>query len=197
MASVRIALFATAALALAGCGQKEAAKAPADSAAAPAAATAAVGPATPPARKPGLWTQTVSMGDFNQTTRLCLDETTDKSMSLWGAQMSKDMCETNETTRGLDGSYRFNSVCDMGSGGTSRTSGVASGDFQTSYKVDAETTTEGASAPQMNGTRKMAINAAWQGPCPEGFKPGDMELPGGMKMNLTDLSGPMKAAGAQ
>lgn len=189
MATVRFALLATAALVLTACGQKETAKAPGDAAGAPApAASAAVaGPATPPPRKPGLWTQTVSMGDFNQTTRLCLDETTDKAMSIWGAQMSKDMCEKNEMTRGLDGSWRFTSVCDMGSGGKSTTSGLASGDFNTKYKVEAETTTEGASAPQMNGARKMVLEATWQGPCPEGFKPGDMELPGGMKMNLTDL----------
>ena len=190
MASFRIALFAATALALAACGQKDTAEAPAAADAAVSTAAQATGgaAATPPPRKPGLWTQTVSMGDFNQTTRLCLDAATDKSMSLWGSQMTKDMCEKNEMSRGLDGSWRFSSVCDMGSGGKSTSTGVATGDFSSKYRVDAETTTEGASAPQMNGARKMTIEATWQGPCPEGFKPGDMELPGGMKMNIAEIS---------
>lgn len=197
MAAVRTALLATAALALAACGQKDTAKAPAaGDAAAPATATAAAsGSVAPPARKPGLWLQKVSMGDFSQSTRLCLDEATDKSMSVWGAQATQEMCSQTQMSRGLDGAITFNSTCDMGSGGKSTSTGVIKGDFNSKYTVEAETTTEGASAPQMNGARKMVLEATWQGPCPADFKPGDMEL-NGMKMNIVEMS-KMKNAGAQ
>lgn len=188
--AARIALFAAIALALAACGQKDTAKAPAaGDTAAPASATAqASGPVAMPTRKPGLWLQTVSMGDFKQSTRLCLDAATDKSMSLWGAQATQEMCSQTQMSRGLDGSISFSSTCDMGSGGKSTSKGVVKGDFNSKYTVEADTTTEGASAPQMNGSRKMTLEAAWQGPCPADFKPGDMELPGGMKMNVAELS---------
>jgi hypothetical protein len=41
----------------------------------------------------------------------------------------------------------------------------------------------------MNGSHKMVLDAVWQGPCPAGFKPGDMELPGGMKINVLEMAG--------
>jgi hypothetical protein len=31
------------------------------------------------------------------------------------------------------------------------------------------------------------IEAAWQGACPSDFKPGDMEIPGGVRINLLDM----------
>lgn len=195
MSPARAALFACATLSLAACGQKEEAAATGGDAAAPAAAVAQAGPVTPPSRKPGLWTQTISMGDFSQTTRICLDEAVEKQVSLWGAQAGEEMCQKNEVTRGPGGGYSFTSSCDMGTGGRTTTTGTATGDFSSKYRVEAQTTTEGASAPQMNGTRAMVVEAAWQGPCPADFKPGDMELPGGMKMNLAAMAG--AAAGAQ
>nr|QQZ49522.1 hypothetical protein JKL49_21540 [Phenylobacterium glaciei] len=45
----------------------------------------------------------------------------------------------------------------------------------------------------MNGPHKITVEAAWQGACPEGYKPGDMSLPGGIKINILDLPVPGKA----
>lgn len=179
----RLALPAIALLALAACS-KEAEKAPA--AAPPAAKPAFVPSQTPPKRKPGLWEQRVSNGDFVQVSRICLDGATDEKLSWWGTQATKDICEKNITAKTTDGGWRFSSVCDMGSGGKTTTSGVAQGDFNAHYQIQAESSTEGAAAPQMNGTRKMTIDAAWQGPCPNDMKGGDMQLPGGVKINLLD-----------
>lgn len=176
-------------LALSACG-KGGDKTPAAGDAAKPASTAA-GPVAPPHRKPGLWTQTVAMGDFTQTTRLCLDDAVEAKVSLWGAQTSKEMCSRNETHRSLNGSWTFSAVCDMGSGGVTTTTGTATGDFGAKYRIEAVSTTTGASAPQMNGEHKMVVDAAWSGPCPDGFKAGDMELPGGMKINIAQM-GAMK-----
>ena len=59
--------------------------------------------------------------------------------------------------------------------------------------ITGESSTVGAEAPQMNGTRAVNIEAVWQGACPEGFRPGDLELPGGMRVNLLDMAGAAEA----
>ena len=170
-------------LGLSACNQK--AEAPAE-----AAAGDFVPSQTPPKRKPGLWEQRVSTGDFVQVTRICLDETTDAKISFWGAQSTRDLCEKNIFSSRVAGGYQFSSVCDMGTGGKTTTSGVATGDFNSKYLIQAESSTVGAAAPQMNGLHKLTVEAAWQGACPAGFKPGDMSLPGGMKINLLDMTTP-------
>lgn len=192
---VRRALTMTVALlALAACGKKED-KTAAVGDAAPAAATApAPGPAATPRRKPGLWTQTVSMEGFSQITRICLDEATEAKLSVVGGQMSQEACSQTTMTPKLGGGWSFSSTCDMGSGGKTTTTGVITGDFGSKYRMEADTTTEGAGAPQMNGARKMVMEAAWQGPCPADFKPGDMEMPNGMKMNMLAMGGAAAAA---
>ena len=102
---------------------------------------------TPPKRKPGLWEQRVSTGDYVQVTRICLDEAVEAKVSLWGAQATRDMCEKNLFTAQVGGGYRFSSVCDMGSGGKTTTSGLATGDFNSKYLIQAESSTVGAAAP--------------------------------------------------
>jgi hypothetical protein len=190
---LRTMALTAAALALAACGQK-AETAKGAEGASPASAAAPAVPAGPPARKPGLWVQTISTGDMTQTTRICLDEATDKAMSLVGSQMSDEICSKHEVTP-VAGGYRFSSVCAAGDGtGTTTTEGSATGDFNSKYKVEAQSTITGANAPQMNGARKMTVEAEWQGPCPADFKPGDMELPGGMKMNIAAMAGAAKGA---
>jgi hypothetical protein len=186
------ALVLTLALA-AGCQKKPAGEKAAEAGKAGADASATVpgpaaGLATPPRRKPGLWKQSVTMGQAAQITRLCLDAATEAKISMWGAQATKEMCKTNQMSRQLDGSWKFVSECDMGGGGRITTTGVATGDFGSSYQMTADSVTTGASSPQMNGAHKMVIQATWEGPCPAGFKPGDMELPGGMKINMLDMA---------
>ena len=122
-----------------------------------------------------------------QISRICLDAATDARMSLWGAQATKDLCGGNTMTPLPGGGWSFSSTCDMGTGGKTTTSGTATGDFNVKYLVQAKSVTEGAAAPQMNGPHTVNIEAAWQGPCPAGTKPGDMTLPGGIKVNLLDL----------
>ena len=180
-----LALPLTLALALSACSKS------ADKAEAPPqkpAETPFAPSQTPPKRKAGLWEQRVSNGDFVQVTRVCLDPVTETRLSWWGAQATQDICEKNIVSRLTDGGWRFSSVCDMGTGGRTTTSGVARGDFDAHYQIQAESSTVGAAAPHMNGTRKMVIDAAWQGPCPAGMRPGDMSLPGGVKINLLDAT---------
>jgi hypothetical protein len=181
-----IGIAAVALLALAGCQKKPetAATGTATTATAPAAPA---GPLTPPPRKPGLWTQTVSTADMQQTTKLCLDEATDKQMAWWGSQAAKTTCPDQTITQHMGGGWDFHSVCKSAAGGTTTSSGTATGDFGSHYKVEATSTTTGGPMPEANGEHKIAIEATWQGPCPAGMRPGDMEMPGGMRINMNDM----------
>lgn len=176
------------ALALAACGRRDdASEAPPAPAAAPSE-PAAPPPAATARRKPGLWEQSVSIAgiDYAQTTRLCLDPATDEKLSWWGGQTANAQCSKSLALRQTDGAWRFSTVCDMGSGGKVTTSGVATGDFNSHYEVQAESSTQGAALEQMNGARKMTIVADWRGACPDGMKGGEVLLPGGLRMNLLD-----------
>jgi hypothetical protein len=181
-----IGISAVALLALTACQKKT--ETAATGAAAPAAATAPqapAGPLKPPPRKPGLWAQTVSMAQMTQTTKICLDADTDRKMAWWGSQAAKSTCPEQSITQRLGGGWDFHSVC-KSEAGTTVSSGTASGDFNSHYRVDMTSTTTGGPMPQANGEHKIAIEATWQGPCPAGMKAGDMEMPGGMRINMND-----------
>ena len=147
-----------------------------------------VSPAALPTRKPGLWQQIVSTGGMNQESHICIDPTVEAKISVWGAQAGKKLCDTSQITPIPGGGWQFSSSCDMGTGGKIVSAGKITGDFTTNYMVATESTTQGAATPQMNGVHKMTLVGLWEGPCPADMKPGDMTLPGGMKMNLLDMT---------
>ena len=69
---------------------------------------------------------------------------------------------------------------------TSRT--VMTGDFQSAYEATTTSVIEGA--PQgMPANSTMTQHATWTGGCQNGLLPGDMVMPGGMKMNVRDYAG--------
>jgi hypothetical protein len=178
-------------LALAACS-KTGDKAPAAEASASASdanAGATAGPAAMPKRKPGLWVQTVSTGGMNQTSKLCLDEATEAKMSVWGQQAGEGMCAKNVITPAAGG-WSFDSECKMAGAGTIKTTGTATGDFNSKYVLKATSTTSGSSMPQANGVHEMEVTATYEGPCPAGMKPGDMTLPNGMTLNIANLPKP-------
>lgn len=192
--------LSAAALALGACGKpagEKAASAPAASQAAKAVAPAA-GPAAMPSRKPGLWKQTVSASGMQQVSRICLDKIVEARLAVWGAGASKDMCHQTSITP-APGGWAFTSSCDMGSGGKTTSQGTVTGDFNSDYRVETQSTTEGAGAPQMNGVHRMTMEATWEGPCPVDMKPGEMALANGMKINMMDMAAgrpPMARPGA-
>jgi hypothetical protein len=178
-----------AALAIAGCSKKADTGAATTAGATATAATAtAAAPAGPPARKAGLWEQTISTGSTQQTTRLCLDAAADQKMKWWGSQGrgAGSGCEQQSVTPHPGGGWDFHAVCAMGESGTVTSDGSATGDFGSHYKVAVTSVTTGSPMPQANGAFKTAIEATWIGPCPAGMKAGDMELPGGMRINVLD-----------
>lgn len=183
----RVLVLGVGLLALAACQKKSETAATTGDAPA-ASASAPAGPVSPPKRKPGLWTQTVSTGGMTQTMKLCLDEATEAKMTVWGQQASKDICETNTVTP-TAGGWTFVSACDMGQAGKVTTTGKATGDFSSKYMIKATSVTTGSTMAQANGTHEMEMTGTWEGACPASMKPGDMTLPNGMTMNLNTLPG--------
>ncbi len=151
----------------------------------------------PPARKAGLWEQTMSMPQMTQTTKMCLDEATETKMKWYATENhGRSDCSEQSVSSKLGGGWTFHSVCNVGDGGKVVSDGSATGDFGSHYHVDITSTMTGGAMAQANGTHKIAIDAVWKGPCPAGMKGGDIEMPGGMKINMLDAANPAASGGA-
>jgi hypothetical protein len=182
-------LAAAAALTLGACQKKTQTHTPAEAAgqaqsqaAAGAGTSSAAAPAARPLRRPGLWRMTMSSSGMNQQSELCVDQAVDETLGVSGQRPGTGPSRENRKTPRAGGGYEIESVCDLGDAGTVTTRGTASGDFDSDYKMQMESTTKGARSPQMNGTRRMTLEARWMGPCPAGMAPGDMTV-AGMKTN--------------
>jgi len=133
---------------------------------------------TPPARDPGLWSEHVQAGAFDEAILVCMGTTETPKVDLWGTQLTRFVCGAHRLAPRADGAWTFSSMCDKDSLGVVRTSGVATGDFRRSFRMDATTVTTGARDPALNGTRAIHITSTWQGPsCPLGVNPADLHIP--------------------
>jgi hypothetical protein len=139
-----------------------------------------------PTRKAGLWEMKVlrtgsPMPDM--AMQHCTDESTDKDMSTAVSPMGKDICSKRDIQKTATG-YVSDSVC--GIAGMSITSHAEIiGDFNSGYTVKSTSHSEGGPS----GTRDTTttIEAKWLGACKADQKPGDIMMPGGMKMNVKDM----------
>ena len=139
-----------------------------------------------PVRKAGLWEMKVLRTGSpmpEMTMQHCTDETTDKDMSTAVSPMGKDICSKQDIKKTATG-YVSDSVC--GVAGMSITSHAEIiGDFNSGYTVKSSSHSEGGPT----GTRDTTttIEAKWLGACKADQKPGDIMMPGGMKMNVKDM----------
>lgn len=139
-----------------------------------------------PTRKPGLWEMKMlpSAEMPGMTMQHCTDAATDKSMSDAFMPMAKNICSKNDTQKTANG-YVTDSVCTV-AGITSTTHADVVGDFNSAYTV--KTTSQTQNPPKsMPRDSAITIEAKWLGACTAGQKPGDIMMPGGMKMNVKDL----------
>jgi hypothetical protein len=144
-----------------------------------------------PARKPGLWVIEMSRatGAPLMTTKLCLDASSDKALMAKGMAMGGGDCQNTSISRNGN-TITADGVCKMGPM-TIKSHTVISGDFQSSYTVDSVSDTTGgvAAMPKHSETKQTAT---WSGDCGD-MKPGDMQMPNGMKVNI--LKGMPKPGG--
>ena len=140
-----------------------------------------------PVRKAGLWEmKVVKTGSSipDMTMQHCTDETTDRDMNNMVSPMAKQMCAKQDIKKTAAG-YVSDSVCNVGTTSiTSHTEIV--GDFNSGYTVmTASHSDKGPGGKPLDTTTK--IEAKWLGACKPDQKPGDIMMPGGMKMNIKDM----------
>jgi hypothetical protein len=156
--------------------------------AAMAALPALAGPVDMPTRKPGLWEIKVNAGPQMpaMTMQQCTDATTDKDMSSTFSPMAKEMCSKQDMQKTAAG-LTIDSTCTV-SGITSTSHTEIVGDFNSAYTLKVSTKGDGK-IPESVTT----MEAKWMGACKADQKPGDIVMPGGMKMNIKDMQA-MKGA---
>jgi hypothetical protein len=140
-----------------------------------------------PVRKAGLWEMKVLRAGSpspEMTMQQCTDQTTDKDMSTAMSPIGKEMCSKQDIQKTATG-YVTDSVC--GIAGVSITSRAEiTGDFNSAYTVKSTSHSERAPAgvPRDSTT---TIEAKWLSACKPDQKPGDIMMPGGMKINIKDM----------
>jgi len=140
-----------------------------------------------PVRKAGLWEMKMLRTGSpapDMTMQHCTDESTDKEMSATFSPMAKEACSKNDVQKTATG-YVTDSVCSIG--GMSMTShSETSGDFNSAYTVKDTSHSQGGPAGMARDS-STTIEAKWLGPCKSDQKPGDIIMPGGIKMNIKDM----------
>lgn len=137
-----------------------------------------------PSRKPGLWEITMQITSTpSQGVKHCIDEKTDRQMQSLGQSLDKNACTKNSWRRDGD-RYLGESECKIGAS-VAITRSVFAGDFDKAYRGEVDSRFE----PPMAGVsqNKVTITARWAGACPAGWKPGDMQMPGMGRMNVSEL----------
>jgi len=137
-----------------------------------------------PAHKPGQWKIEMVPETAGavpaMVTQVCLDAETDKALMQMGTAMTGTQCQISQRTED-GGVISFDATCDFGTMKT-KSHSVISGDFQSTYTLKITSDIEGGPA-KMPKHSVMTQNATWVGECSGGLKPGEMLMPGGMKID--------------
>jgi len=139
-----------------------------------------------PVRKAGLWEMKMlrTGGAIPDVTmQHCTDASTDKQMST-SFSPGKETCSKQDIQKTAAG-YVSDSVCSV-AGMTITSHAEITGDFNSAYTVKSTSHSEGAMTGK-TGDTTTTIEAKWVGDCKSDQKPGDIVMPGGMKMNVLDL----------
>jgi hypothetical protein len=139
-----------------------------------------------PVRKAGLWEmKMVRTGSSvpDMTMQHCTDASTDKQMST-SFSPGKETCSRQDIQKTAAG-YVSDSVCSV-AGMTITSHADITGDFNSAYTVTSTSHSEGGVTGKTRDST-TTIEAKWVGACKADQKPGDIVMPGGMKMNVLDL----------
>ncbi|HEY0219869.1 MAG TPA: DUF3617 family protein [Afipia sp.] len=140
-----------------------------------------------PTRKPGLWEIKMVMAGTQmppQTIQHCTDATTDKDMNTSFGPMAKQMCSKQDMQKTATGMV-IDSTCNIG-GVASTSHTEINGDFNSAYTMTVKSSHPAAPGGASKETNMM-VDAKWMGACKPDQKPGDMIMPGGIKMNIKDM----------
>jgi hypothetical protein len=147
---------------------------------------------TPPARKAGLWQETITrdgnpkMLGNRGSVGVCIGSHTDERDPIFNHDVAVKQglahgCQSPTASRKLDGSYVFASTCPLPNGaGITELSGSANGNFRTAYHLRIESTV--AYNPPYQAIKSHHVDdvdGRYVGPCPPELKIGDMRLGNG------------------
>ena len=155
-----------------------------------AATTVLMGQADLPKRKAGLWEVTMTI-DGNKgpmpTAKMCIDAATDAEFYKMGAGMSQSACSKHDIQ--VSGKVvTINSVCSFTGSRTSTTHATTTFAGDTAYHTEANIH---YAPPLMNKSdTAIAQDGKWIGPCGADMQPGDIMMPGGIKLNVKNMRAP-------
>jgi hypothetical protein len=140
-----------------------------------------------PTRKAGLWELKMSF-DGNQVPpqamQQCIDPATDKEMSqppgMEGVDVEK-ACKRNISRSG--DTMTIDSTCTF-SGRTTQSHTTVTGSFDSAYSMKVAVQSD---PPSPRGVMNVSMDAKYLGACKPDQKPGDIVMPGGVKINLADM----------
>jgi Protein of unknown function (DUF3617) len=136
-----------------------------------------------PPRKPGLWEMKMSFESSrapSQSIQQCIDAATDLMMQSSASNIGSQNCSKRDVVKSGD-TTTIDSVCSV-AGRNATSHAVVTGSFDSAYTMTVASKSD-------VGPINMTIAGKWLGPCEAGQKPGDLILPGGMKINLRDMGG--------
>ena len=137
-----------------------------------------------PARKAGLWE--LQTGANGPGLRQCIDAATDQMMqaragTAVGPGGVSPQCSKHDVQKSGD-TVTIDATCTR-AGKTVTSHAVVTGSFDSAYSM----TVTARSDALPGGTVNMTLDGKWLGACPAGQKPGDVIMPGGIKVNIRDL----------
>ena len=135
-----------------------------------------------PVRKAGLWEVRTAVGGragSGLTVKQCVDENTDRMMNSLTGPLAETACPRLDVKRAGD-TITIDAACTiLNKAATTRA--VITGSFEHAYEM--QVTTQGDAVPAV----AMTVTGTFLGPCAAGQKPGDLIMPGGIKLNIRDL----------
>lgn len=188
-------------LMLSACQREPAKEEAADEPGAVASADPSPTPAAParlgPRLKAGVWRVTMTGDSGAMTSRMCVDAAMQERMNVIGAEQQAGACQQNTVSPLPGGGWAVYAVCDSSAtgGGKSTTTGRITGDMTTRYENRMTTVTTGYPVAHMNGTTELVAEGVYEGPCGDGMKAGDIEMPGGIRFNMVDMAAGAARAG--
>ena len=148
-----------------------------------------------PMRKAGLWELKMSFEGgpgTGQSMQQCIDAATDQEMrqppGMEGVDMEK-AC-TRDMSRSGD-TMTVDSTCNYG-GRKTQSHMTVTGSFDSAYTMKVAVTSD---PPSPRGPMNVAMDAKYLGACKADQKPGDIVMPGDVKINIADIR-KMRAGGA-
>jgi hypothetical protein len=140
-----------------------------------------------PTRKAGLWEIKVGGPQGGgQAIQQCTDAATDKALTA-SAGAAQD-CSKRDIKKTAGGMV-IDATCTI-SGTTVSSHTEITGSFDSAYTMKITSDSAGPRPAGAPGQFTMTMEAKWLGPCKPDQKPGDMLMPGGMKINVQNLRAP-------